>query len=320
MKTVALLLTSVAAFAQVKTAQQVKTTSAQAAPPATKSALDKATLEAYLRYVELWLPAVEVKIDDAKPAPELPGFFDVSVHLIFKGAVKDQQYYVSQDGKRVIKGDVFEMNKSPFQASLEKLKVDQQPTFGGPVGAPVTIVMFNDFQCPICKEEAQILRENLTKSFADKVRIYFVDFPLDSIHNWAHTAAIAGRCVYKQSPAAFWDYFDWAYENQQAIGMDNFNSKFQIFATEKKLDGMALGRCVENKASEPDVSGEIALGHALEISATPTLFINGRKIENGLPWQTLDQLINIELDHKTAVAKAAADDACCTVTIPKIVK
>jgi len=83
---------------------------------------------------------------------------------------------------------------------------------------------------------------------------------------------------------------------------------------------MALGRCVENKASEPDVAREIALGHALELAATPTLFINGRKIENGLPWQTIEQLINIELDHKTAAAKAAADDACCTVAIPKIVK
>ncbi len=314
MKTVALLLISLAAFAQVKT------TPAHAAPPATKSALDKATLEAYLRYVELWLPAVEVKIDDAKPAADLPGFFDVWVHLIYKGSVKDQEYYVSGDGKKVLRGDVFEINKSPFQANLDKLKVDQQPTLGEGANAPVTMVVFTDFQCPYCKEEAQILRENLAKSFPGKVRLYFMDFPLDQIHNWARTAAIAGRCVYKQSPVAFWDYFDWVYENQQAIGLDNFNGKFQIFASGEKLDGMALGRCVENKTSEPDVNREVAEGHALQVSATPTIFMNGRKLENMLPWATLEQLINIELDHKTAAAKAAADDACCTVTIPKIVK
>jgi protein-disulfide isomerase len=314
MKTVALLLFTITAFGQVKTTPA-------AAPSASKSALDKSALEAYLRYVELWRSEVGVKIDDAKPAPELPGFFDVSVHLTYNGAVKDQQYYVSQDGKRIIRGDVFDINKSPFESSLEKLKVDQQPTFGGPANAPVSMVMFNDFQCPVCKEEAMILRENLTKTFGDKVRVYFVDFPLDAIHNWAHTAAIAGRCVYKQNPAAFWDYFDWAYENQPALGMDNFNSKFQIFAATKKLDGMALGRCVENKASDPDVTREIAQGHALEVAATPTLFINGRKIENGLPWATIEQLINIELDHKTAVAEAVASaDECCTVAIPKIVK
>jgi protein-disulfide isomerase len=320
MKTVALLLFTLTAFGQqVKTTQPAKPPAAQA-PAGTKSALDKATLEAYLRYVELWLPAVEVKIDDAKPAPELPGFFDVWVHLIYKGSAKEQQYYVSADGKKILRGDVFEINKSPFQANLDKLKTDQQPTYGEPANAPVSMVVFTDFQCPYCKEEAQILRENLAKSFPGKVRVTFMDFPLDQIHNWARTAAIAGRCVYKQNPAAFWDYFDWVYENQQAIGLDNFNSKFQIFASDKKLDGMALGRCVENKTSEPDVNREVAEGHALEVSATPTIFMNGRKLENMLPWATLEQLINIELDHNAKTAKAAADDACCTVTIPKIVK
>lgn len=318
MKTVALLLMSLAAFAQVKT------TPAHAAPPAAKSALDKATLEAYLRNVELFLPIVTAKIDDAKPSTEVPGFFDVWVHWTANKSTKDELVYVSKDGKTVIQGDVhvFDVNRDPFHANLQKLKTDHQPTLGPapPVNAPVTMVIFSDFQCPICKEEAQILRENLMQSFPDKVRLYFIDFPLDSIHNWAHTAAIAGRCVYNQNPAAFWDYFDWAYENQQGIGLDNFNSKFQVFATDKKLDGMSLGRCVENKTSEPDVSREIAEGHALQVSATPTTFLNGRKLEGGLPWQTIEQLINIELDRQAAVTKAAADDACCTVTIPKIVK
>src|SRR5262249_40902648 len=158
------------------------------------------------------------------------------------------------------------------------------------------------------------------KSFAGKVRLYFVDHPLDSIHPWAHTAALAGRCVYKQNPAAFWDYFDWVYGNQANIGLDNFSSKFQTFATDKKLDGMSLGRCVEGKTTEPDIAREMAEGLALQVSATPTIFLNGRKLEGGLPWQTMEQLINIEIDHQAVVAKAAADDACCTVQIPKIVK
>lgn len=317
MKTLALFLFTFTAFAQVKTSP---------AAPGSKSALDKATLEAYLRHAELWIPEVKVKIDDAKPAPELPGFFDVWVHLSFNGGVKDEEYYVSQDGKRVIKGEVFEINKSPFQSNLDKLKVDGQPSLplnispSGPAKAPVTMVMFSDFQCPICKEEAQILRENLMKTFPGKVRLYFVDFPLDSIHNWARTAAIAGRCVYKQNPVAFWDYFDWAYENQPSIGLDNFNSKFQIFATENKLDGMALGRCVENKTSEPDVNREVAEGHALKVSATPTTFMNGRKLEGGIPWESIERLINIELEHQAKAATAPADDSCCTVGIPKIVK
>lgn len=303
MKTVAFLLVCVSTFAQTK--------------PAEKSAFDKATLEAYLRHVELWVPQVNVKIDDAKPAPDMPGFYAVTVHLSFNGGKKDEFYYVSKDGHKIFKGNVYDINQSPFESNLEKLKTASQPSFG-PAGAPVSMVIFSDFQCPICKEEAQVLRQNVAKNFPDKVRVYFMDFPLDSIHDWAHTAAIAGRCVYRQSPAKFWDYFDWVYDNQQNIGLDNFSSKFQSFASEHGLDGMQLGRCVDNKLTDPEVTKSITEGYQLQVSATPTIFLNGRKIEGGVPWQTLEQLINIELDHQAKSAEAA--DKCCEVTIPKIVK
>jgi protein-disulfide isomerase len=317
MKTAALLLLSCAAFAQVKTPPK------PAPAPAQKSAFDKATLEAYLRNVELFQPIVTAKIDDAKPSPDVPGFFDVWVHWSANGATKDELVYVSKDGKKVIQGNdvhVFDVNRNPFQANLDKLKVDNQPTLGPapPANAPISLVVFSDFECPICKEEAQILREQVAKQFADKVRIYFMDFPLDSIHPWAHAAALAGRCVYNQSPGAFWDYFDWVYENQQEIKPENFNAKFQAFATDQKLDGIELGRCVENKGSEPDVTREIAVARSLQLAATPTLFLNGRKLEGGIPWQTLEQLINIELDRQTKAA--AADEKCCEISMPKIGK
>src|SRR5579862_7149983 len=303
MKLAALILVGVAAFGQTK--------------PADKSALDKATLEAYLRNVELFLPQVTAKIDDAKPSSDLPGFFDVWVHWSANGATKDELVYISKDGKKMVRGDAYDVTKNPFQANLDKLKVDAQPSLG-PANAPLTMVVFSDFQCPVCKEEAMVLRQNVAKSFPDKVRVVFKDFPLDSIHNWAHTAAIAGRCVYKQNPAKFWDYFDWAYENQQSIGADNFSSKFQAFAAEKGLDGMQLGRCLDNKASDGEVIREIDEGHALQISATPTLFLNGRKLEGGVPWQTLEQLVNLEIEHVAKVKEEA--DKCCEVTLPKIVK
>lgn len=317
MKTVALLLLSCAAFAQVKTPPKPAP-----APSSAKTAFDKATLEAYLRNLELWIPQVDVKIDDVKPSKDLPGFFDVKVHLLYSGQEKQQDYLISQDGKRIIRGDVFDINKSPFQANLDKLKVANQPMIGPapPANAPISMVVFSDFECPICKEEAQILRQQVTKEYGDKVRIYFMDFPLDAIHPWAHSAALAGRCVYNQSPASFWDYFDWVYENQAEITPENFGARFQAFAADKKLDGMQLGRCVENKGSDAEVTREIAEAHSLQVDKTPTIFMNGRKLEGGIPWPTLQQLIDIELDHQAKVAAAAADEKCCEVSIPKIGK
>ena len=297
---------------------QVKPASPKAATPAVqKSAFDKATLESYLRHVELWIPEISVKIDDAKPSAVMPAMAEVWVHLSYNGGTKDELYYVSKDGRNVVKGEVFDINGNPFQGNLDKLKTSGQPSFG-PATAAVKLVVFSDFQCPVCKEESQVLRQNIAKAFPDKVQVVFEDFPLDAIHNWARTAAIAGRCVYKQNPAAFWDYFDWAYENQTLIGADNFTSKFQAFATEKSLDGMQLGRCVDSKATEAEVNKSVTEGHQLQVSATPTIFMNGRKLEGSIPWEQLQALINFELDHQVKAAESA--DKCCEVTIPKLVK
>jgi protein-disulfide isomerase len=287
-------------------------------PAADKSAFDKATLEAYLRHLELWLPAVDVKIDDAKESKELPGFLDVAVHLTFNGNTVVQHFFVTKDGKKIFQGEAFDINKSPFQANLDKLDVKGAPMLG-PATAPVTVVIFSDFQCPMCKQEADVIHKQLTAAFPEKVKVYFRDFPLEQLHNWARPAAIAGRCVYKLNPAAFWDYHDWIYENQNYIGLDNLNSKIQEFATSKNLDSMQLSRCIETKATAAEVNASQAVGTALTLNATPTIFINGRKLEGAVPWATIEAIVKAELDH-AATAGAASDESCCTVAIPKIVK
>ncbi len=288
---------------------------------AEQSGFDKTTLEAYLRHVELWVPGVGVKIDDAKDSKELPGFLDVVVHLSYNSNVlPDQHYYMSKDGKKIFKADVFDINKSPFQANIDKLNVIGAPSLG-PANAPVTVVVFSDFQCPMCRQEAEVIHKQITEAFPTQVRIYFRDFPLESLHNWARPAALAGRCVYKLNPAAFWDYHDWIYENQSYIGLDNLNTKLQEFAAAKGVDGMQLSRCIENKTTDPEVKASMAIGNSLSINSTPTLFVNGRRIDGAVPWENLQALIKVEIDHQAkAAAVTSKDDSCCTVTIPKIVK
>jgi protein-disulfide isomerase len=292
-------------------------------PP--KSALDKATLEAYLRYAELWIPQVTVKIDDPKPSTKLDGFYEVSVHLTFNGATKDESYYVSKDGKNVVKGEAYDVRSSPFQSNLDLLKIDGHPSYGAGAGASVNLVVFSDFQCPYCQKEELDLRKNIPAAFGDKVRVTFVDFPLTSIHPWAMKGSIAGRCTYRVNPAAFWDYHDWVYTNQKDITLENFDAKFQEYAKSKGLDTLQLGRCMDDKASAAEVDKSVELGHQLGISAAPTLFINGRRLEGGVEWSVLQQLLQIEIDHTTAETKTVAstapkkeDDSCCTVEIPKV--
>jgi protein-disulfide isomerase len=279
-------------------------------------ALDKSKLEAYLRHEELWVPQVAVTIDDPKPSTLLPGFNDVVVHLTYNANVIDQSYLVSKDGRNIIKGEVFDMTKSPFQANLNKLKTDLQPSYGAP-GASVVIVVFGDFQCPVCKSEAEVMRKLIPASYNDKVRVYFKDFPLESIHPWARSGSVTGRCVFRQSPQAFWKYHDWIYENQADFNLDNLNKKVMDWAGTAGLDGLQLGRCVDNKATTAEVDKNIAEGRSLGVDATPTLFINGRKIPSALEEPVLKQLIELELEHQVKVADAG--EKCCTVTIPSLV-
>lgn len=259
-----------------------------------KGALDKTTFENYLRHVELFRGDVMFQIDDPVPSKYLPGYSEVLVHLIFNNVERDELWYVSSDGQTMVRGDVFNLGKSPFQSNLDKVTLQDQPSFG-PTDAPVTIVEFGDFECPDCRMEAPILRHDLAETFGGKVRVFFKNYPLDSVHPWARAAAVASRCVYHQGEPAFWKFYDWIYDNQDGITVDNLNSKVLAWAGENGVDTVKLGQCMDTKATEPEVSRSIAEGHELGIAGTPTLFINGRRI-GGLTWPDLQLVINKELE------------------------
>jgi protein-disulfide isomerase len=263
-----------------------------------KGFLDKATLENYVRHIDLFRGDVTIQIDDPKPSKYLPGFSEVLVHLLFGGGEKDELYYVSTDGQTIVKGDVYDLNKRPFQTNLDKLTLADQPSFG-PADAPVTIVEFGDFECPDCKMEAPILRHDMAEALGGKVRVVFKNYPLDSVHPWARAAAIAGRCVYRQNQAAFWKFYDWIYENQDQISGDDLNAKVLAWAPGNGVDAVKLGQCMDTKATEPEVDRNIAEARALGVAGTPTLFINGRKI-GGLVWPDLQMVINKELEFVSA--------------------
>jgi len=278
-----------------------------------KPGLDKVALEAYVRHLLAVIPEVQVKIDDPKPSP-VSNLEQVDVHFIYGQRSQDETFYVSKDGHKIFRGYIYDLSQNPFKDDLDKLKTSLSPSFGD-AGAPVVVVVFSDFECPNCKEEAKTLRQNLPTAFPKDVRVYFKDFPLEQIHPWAKPAAIAGQCVFRENPAAFWQYHDWIYEHQSEITADNLKAKVLEFAqTVKDLDGMQLGRCIDSKATEADVDASIAQGRALKIDATPTMFVNGRRLIGNYPWPNLQQIINGELNYQKTAKNAG--EKCCELKIP----
>jgi protein-disulfide isomerase len=281
--------------------------------PDRKSAFDKSTLEAYVRHLNVWGPQIKVEVGDPKPSP-MPGFSEVKVHASAGQASEDVVFYVSKDGQKIVRGEVFDVNQNPFKSNLDKLKTDLQPSFGTP-GAPVVIVEFSDFECPMCKAEAQVLRENLLNAYPKQVRFYFMDFPIQQLHPWAKTAAMLGRCIFRQNAAAFWEYHDWIFAHQEEITAANVKDKVLEFAKNKNIDILQLTRCIDNKETEAEVDKSQALGKELGVNATPTLFINGRPMVGRADWNTLRAVIDYEIDYQKT-AHNAGENCGCEVKLP----
>jgi protein-disulfide isomerase len=278
-----------------------------------KTALDKATFEAYVRHLFVWGPPIQVKVEDPKPS-QLPGFLDVKVIASAGAATQEETFYVSKDGRKILRGLVYDVANNPFKPELDKLKTQFEPSFGTP-GAAVVVIVFSDFQCPYCREEAKMLRDNIVKTYPKQVRVYFKEYPLDQIHPWARPAAIAGRCIFRQNAASFWDYHDWIFDKQAEITPENVKGKILEFAASKKLDTLQLGSCMDTRATEKDVDRTSAEARSLGVNSLPTLFVNGRKIAAQIAWPNLRQIIDFELEYQKT-AKNAGEEPCCEVKLP----
>ena len=128
-----------------------------------------------------------------------------------------------------------------------------------------------------------------------EVRLIFKNFPLTDIHPWAMTAAIAGQCAYQQSPAQFWKLHDAIFDAQDVISPSNVWEKLQDLANQVGLNPETYKTCTINPETANQVKETIEEGHTLSITATPTTFVNGRRLV-GPDQATLSQYMEMALN------------------------
>jgi protein-disulfide isomerase len=156
-----------------------------------------------------------------------------------------------------------------------------------------------------------MLRQNLLTAYPTQVRYYIKDFPIESIHPWAKPAAIAGRCVLRQNATSFWSYHDWIFAHQAEITAANFKDNVMEWAKgQKDIDVLQLGQCMDTKATEAEVDKNLAEGRALDITATPTLFVNGRRIPQEIDWSNLRGIIDYEIEYQKTAKNAGENCGC----------
>lgn len=288
--------------------------SAQTAVPA----LDKTRIEGFLRHLLLWGPQIQVSLSDPRPSG-VPGLYELQVTARYQQSSVEELFFVSADGKHIVRGSLFRTDQPPYAADAARIRTEGHPVLGAPdpKAARLQLVVFSDFQCSFCREEARSLRENLPKAYPGQFRLVFRDYPLEQIHPWARQAAVAGRCALRQGNELFWKYHDWVFEKQQEIRLENFRPKVMEWLKTAGGDETVFAACLDSPEPEAEIAASIAEARQLRIQSTPTLFVNGRALAGSIPWPQLKAILDLELEF---AKKAESSSDCCTLTLPVLPK
>ena len=180
-----------------------------------------------------------------------------------------------------------------------ELMIEGAPSKGSP-NAPVTIVEFSDFQCPICGRPFQQTLAPLEKEYiaTGKVRYVFRHFPLERIHPQAFKAGEAAECAAAQGK--FWEMHDRLFANQQALMPDNLVTHAQALG----LDAQKFAACFAGQATAR-VRADMALGSQAGVTATPNFFLGTtipggkikvtRKLNGAVPFATFKAALDAML-------------------------
>lgn len=169
--------------------------------------------------------------------------------------------------------------------------IEDDDPFLGEKNAKVTFIEFGDYQCFFCKKFWEDTLPQLKKEYIDtgKVKFMYRDFPLSSTNPAARVAAEAAECANDQGK--YWEIHDKLFQEQDRINLDNVKK----WAAEIGLDSQKLNQCLDSKKYKDEVEKDYNDGIKAGVTATPTIFINGKKVVGALPFATFKSLIEEEL-------------------------
>jgi|GEM_PF-656833 protein-disulfide isomerase len=252
-------------------------------------------------------PDAQVLIGNRTPSG-FTGYDNLPVTIEQKGTSKTFNFLLSKDGKKLLYMKEFDLSEDPYAKVVSKINLSGRP-IRGQENAAVTIVVYDDYQCPFCARMYVTLVNEVMNRYRDRVRIVLKDFPIIEAHPWAMRAAIDSNCLAQQNSGAYWEFSDYIHTHQQDV-----NAKFKapsgdsasaldILAEEtgKKhgTNAATLQACLTQQDRTP-VEASMMEGKSLGVSATPTLFVNGQELEGVLSTENLRLVIERALNEAPA--------------------
>jgi protein-disulfide isomerase len=263
-------------------------------------------------------PDVKVVVGPLR-ASDFANYDALTITFVSTSKKQDFEFLLARDHKTLMRVTKFDLATDPYAEIMKKIDISGRPTRGNK-DAKVILVSYDDFECPFCSRMHQTLFPGLLKEYGDRVLFVYKDFPLEEIHPWAVHAAVDANCLLAESNDAYWDYADYLHANQHAIGgekgRDGQNAeldKLALSQAEKlNLDLPRLQACIRAQ-DDKAVRASIKDGEALGLEATPTMFVNGQKLDGAVPPDevrlALDQALKdagiAPPEHKPAAAEDA---------------
>lgn len=208
------------------------------------------------------------------------------------------EFLLSNDGRTLARLENFDLDK----AGIFNIDVKNRPIRGNP-NAPVTVITFDDLECPYCARMHKQLFPETMERYKGKVRFIYKDYPLDTIHPWAVHAAVDANCLAGQSPESYWKYVDYVHEHPEEMNSEDHNIQFSFKALDRiarqigtlgKLNEPELDACL-TKQDESNVRKSMSEGEALNLDGAPALFVDGELINGAVPvdqvWAVIDRAL-----------------------------
>ncbi len=233
-------------------------------------------------------PDVKVTLGPLR-ASEFPNYDALTVTFTSERRKQEFEFLLAHDHKTLLRMTKLDLGVDPYADLMKKIDVSGRPTRGNK-DAKVTVVNYDDFECPFCARMHATLFPGLFKEYGDRVLFIYKDYPLEEIHPWAVHAAVDANCLAAQNNDAYWDYADYLHSNpnivRDAKAGDGQNAVLDKLATSQgqkhNLDVPKLQACVKLQ-DERQVRASMHEADAIGVEATPTMFVNGQKLDGAVP-------------------------------------
>jgi protein-disulfide isomerase len=228
-------------------------------------------------------PDVEVSIGARKPS-QFTGYDTLPITLSHESKSQVIDFLVSSDGTKLIHMSTYDLTKDPADA----IPIAGRPIRGNP-NAKVTVVNFDDLECPFCARLHEELFPATISRYKDLVRFVYKDDPLSDMHPWAMHAAVNANCLAAQSGDVYWTYVDYLHTHGQEIPGDDRDMTKSYAALDRiarqeatlgKLDEAQLNACMA-KQDETQIKASVKLAEDLDLDGTPAVFVNGERVSGG---------------------------------------